>query len=103
MTAWAEEEDAALQMANNAVRELLAIDPHNELLWYWLTPPEGTDDPFDGDERKCSSARKDRFWQREEPWQEAPGAIVTTIVTANYLLAVEAEIGRISVNKEKEV
>lgn len=104
MTGWAEELDSANQLAEGAVSRLQEIDPANELLWFWIKPPEGQD-PFGGDEEKCRTAMKDRFWEGEgrPPWQEVAGSIVTTIVTGNYYLAVEEEIKRLTVRREREI
>jgi hypothetical protein len=102
MSGWAEESESAINLATDAVRRLHKIDPTNELLWFWMVPPEGVKDPFDGDEDKMRLAMKDRFWQKEGAWQKQAGAIVTTVVTGNYFLAVEEEIKRLSPNIEAD-
>ncbi len=100
MTGWADEADAAQELAIGAVNRLLEIDPTNELLWFMTVPPEGVKDPFDGDEEKARIAMKDRFWNREKQWQGQPGSIVTTVVLANYFVAVEDKIRELSAGKE---
>lgn len=100
MAGWAEEAESAIELANDAVKRLHQIDPTNELLWFWMVPPEGIKDPFGGDENKMRLAMKDRFWGKPEPWQKQAGAIVTAVVTSNYFFAVEKEIEKLSTDVE---
>lgn len=103
MVGWAEEAESAVELADGAVQKLHKIDPLNSLLWFWITPPEGQTDPFGGNEEKCRNAMKDRFWGRKKPWREEAGSIVTAVVVANYVVAVEKEITRFTVQREREL
>lgn len=83
---WAEEYDSAVALADTAVRKLHAFDPTHELLRFWIRP----DGPVDPEaEKAIQTEMKNRFWNKPEPWKDQPGAIVATVVVANYYLAIQ--------------
>jgi hypothetical protein len=96
---WAEEYESTVSLADEAAEELRKINPDHELLKLWFLSPEeekeGKIDPEKEKERNIEM--KNRFWQRAEPWEKQPGAIVATIVTTNYYLAITRAIGEVTV------
>lgn len=91
---WTEDCISAENMAEEAVEELEKLDLNNPLLWWWRPTPEGTEDPFES-EMDRNQKMKDKFWNRAEPWNKQPGAIVSAVVTTNFALKVREEIRRI--------
>ncbi|GEM_PF-5434350 len=83
---WAEEYDSAVALVTDATAELLALDPKHELLKFWIR----SDGPVDPKAEKAIRTKmKNRFWDKPGPWQKQPGTIVSTVVMANYYLAIQ--------------
>ena len=91
---WAEEYESAVFLADEAAEELRKINPGHELLKLWfLSPEEEKEGKPDLEKEKVRNVEmKNRFWQRTEPWKKQPGAIVATVVTTNYYLALKKAI-----------
>jgi len=96
---WAEEYESAVSLANEVAEELRRINPSHELLKFWfLSPEEEKQGKTDPEKEKARNIEmKNRFWNRAEPWEKQPGAIVTTVVTTNYYLALKKAIKEVSV------
>jgi hypothetical protein len=86
-------------MANEQVKELMEIDPHHELLKYWILREEDLVDgqpPSKEVEKAVTEEFYDRFWNRETPWREEPiGIKVRTVVATNYMFALKEEITKL--------
>jgi len=71
---------SATELAVQAWAKLKEVDPTNELL-KWMESDDISDQEF-----------TNHFWNKEEPWQEKPGSMVSMTVETNYFLAVKKEL-----------
>jgi len=84
---WGRECESAEKLVYEAAEKLRAIKPNHELLKY-LFVPEG-EEISDETEKAIREEMKHRFWNRDEPWENKPKAMVTAVVMGNYYLALE--------------
>jgi hypothetical protein len=70
------------------------------LLKYWFLGPEEESDP--DLEKAVQTKMKNRFWNRLESWEKQPKIIVTTVVCANYYIALKNTIREICERGECE-
>jgi hypothetical protein len=75
-----EDQISATVLATKAWLILKDTDPKNELL-KWMESENISEDDF-----------KNHFWDKEEPWQNFAGSMVTMRVETNYFLAVKKEL-----------
>lgn len=75
-------------MVATAVQELLALDPKNELLKYWILK-EG-ENPTKEEEQEVREEFKDKFYGLD--WREKPGAEVWGRIYANYYVALDLKV-----------
>ena len=96
MAGWDQECESAEQLAEESAHELLGLNPQHELLKYWFITEEDIDSPtgkVDPKKEKVNKKEmKDRFWNKNEPWEDQPGVKVTAIVTTNYYIALKEAI-----------
>lgn len=69
----------ATKLAVGAYQKLKEIDPKNKLL-KWLEPGVSDADFIE------------KFWDRDFPWQDRPGSMVSTLCEANYFATVKKEL-----------
>ena len=71
---------SATELAIEAFKKLKEVDSENELL-KWMESSDVSGEDF-----------KNRFWDKEEPWENKPGSMVAMRVETNYFLAVKKEL-----------
>jgi len=90
---WVDEFESGYALAQEAARRLKELDPTNELLKYLYVPDgEETNDEI---EAALKVEMKNRFWDRDRPWQGVAGAEMCAVVFGNYWSALKKEIERI--------
>lgn len=90
MAGWDEEAESSIKLAYEAAEALQKTDPKHKLLEY-IFVPEGQETSPEIEEAMAIKM-KNRFWGREKPWQNEPGAKVVAVVMGNYASTVRIAI-----------
>ena len=99
MASWLDELEAGYALATEAARRLRELNPTHELLKYRFVPEGEETNPEI--EKQVRTELKNRFWNREKPWQDVAGAEVGAVVYGNYRTALLKAIEEEEAKKEK--
>ena len=103
MSDWGSECESAVNLAECEVAKLHSLNPQDNLLRFWITPPQdllpnGKPDPEKEEANRTEMKR--RWWNGTNPHKDEAGIIVTAMVTINYFLAVREAVAH-EVQKQK--
>jgi len=99
MASWSREFEDGYALATEAATRLRELNPTHELLKYRFVP-EGEETSAETEEQ-IKIEMKDRFWNRERPWQGVAGAEVCAVVYGNYYSALLEAIKEEEAKREK--
>ena len=93
---WGSDADSSVRMAVAEAIKLKALDPDHELLKYicWTPAEAAAGGSTPAQDQQTRIEMKNRFWDRQEPWEKTAGVEVTTVVYSGYWQALRQAVIR---------